>query len=165
MNTEEIAIHNKVWIYQAERFLTAEEAAFVNKTCAEFAAVWSSHGTPLDVNIEILHNLFVVVIVDETHVKASGCSIDKLMQLIKAIENYTGISFTNRHKIAYKQNDEIFVTELNKLNQLYAQGIINNHTLIFDNLVHDINSFKQHFLKPLHQSWHSRFLEKNTAVL
>jgi hypothetical protein len=165
MNWKELPPDSKVWIYQAERFLTLSQTEYIKSASHDFLTSWSSHGNALQACIELFHNLFVVIFVDESKVKASGCSIDKSVQLIKAIENYTGISFTNRQKTAFFLNEEIFITDMNKLNRLYKEGIIKDDTLFFDNLVHDKNSFSKAFLKPLSAGWQSRFIEAKSLIV
>jgi hypothetical protein len=161
MNTEIFSIlpdHSRVWIYQCERFLAPHEVIAINEEGNRFVEGWNAHGTPLRAKIAVLENLFLIVMADEEHAKASGCSIDKSMQFVKEAENYLGASLTNRMKVAVSVDGKIIITDLNKLSDLKSQGIIHEDSLVFDNLVATKSELDKNWLVKLNAGWHSKFL-------
>ena len=150
--------HSRVWIYQCERFLAPHEVNAINEEGNRFVEGWNAHGTPLRAKIAILENLFLVVMADEEHAKASGCSIDKSLQFVKEAENYLGASLTNRMKVALQVDGKIIISDLNKLSDLKSQGIIHENSWVFDNLVATKSDLEKNWLVKLNAGWHSRFL-------
>jgi len=150
--------HSRVWIYQCERFLAPHEVNAINEEGNRFVAGWNAHGTPLRAKIAVLENLFLIVMADEEEAKASGCSIDKSLQFVKEVENYLGASLTNRMKVGILVDGKIIIADLNKLSDLKSQGIINENTLVFDNLVATKSDLDKNWLVKLNEGWHSRFL-------
>jgi hypothetical protein len=150
--------HSRVWIYQCERFLAPHEVNAINEEGNRFVAGWNAHGTPLKAKIAVLENLFLIVVADEEHAKASGCSIDKSMNFVREAENYLGASLTNRMKVAVSVDGKIIIADLNKLADLKSQGIINENSVVFDNLVATKSDLDKNWLVKLNAGWHSRFL-------
>lgn len=150
--------HSRVWIYQCERFLAPHEVNAINEEGNRFIAGWNAHGTPLKAKIAVIENLFLIVMADEEQAKASGCSIDKSLQFVKEVENYLGASLTNRMKVAISLDEKIVITDLNKLADLKSQGIINENSLVYDNLVATKSDLDKNWLVKLNAGWHSRFL-------
>src|SRR5579871_543319 len=81
----DMPLNSKIWIYQADRFMTEEETAFIENILKEFTHSWESHGQPLKAEFNICHRLFILLAVDEEIKDASGCSVDKSVHIIKMI--------------------------------------------------------------------------------
>ena len=65
---------SRVWIYVAERPLTADEAQVVSEALAEFTQRWTAHNQSLQATGELFQQQIILLMVDETHAGASGCS-------------------------------------------------------------------------------------------
>lgn len=150
--------HSRVWIYQCERFLAPHEVIAVNEEGDRFVAGWSAHGAPLTAKIAIVENLFLIVMVDELQAKATGCSIDKSVAFVKEVEDYLGASLTNRMKVALEVNNQIVVSDLNKLSELKANKVISENTLAYDNLVDTKTKLFSNWKTKIGESWHAQFL-------
>jgi hypothetical protein len=150
--------HSRVWIYQSERFLAPHEINAINEEGNRFVANWAAHGTPLRAAIAVMENLFLVVMVDEEHAQASGCSIDKSISFVKESENYLGVSLTNRMNVALLIDGKPMITELTKLTSLKESGLIDENTLVYDNLVATKADLEKNWIVKLYAGWHSRFL-------
>lgn len=99
MKFEELSNTAKIWVYQADRQLTSEEQSFISQELELFTKEWNTHGTGLVAAGEIIENHFVVLGVDESHMNASGCSIDSSVRFIKSIGQKLNIDFFNRLKL------------------------------------------------------------------
>lgn len=150
--------HSRVWIYQCDRFMVPHEVNAINEEGDRFVAGWNAHGTPLRAKIAIIENLFLVVMVDEVHAQASGCSIDKSLHFVKESENYLGCSLTDRMKVSVDLNGKIMNTDLRKLAEFKAQGLISENSIVFDNLVDTKEKLEKNWKVRLGDSWHARFL-------
>lgn len=160
MNYQELSPESRVWIYQAHRLLTPEEAAAIQADGEAFIKEWSAHGALLKADIKVFHGLFVVFFADESAVKASGCSIDSSVHWIKSIQQKYQIDLLDRMTVAYRKNATapIALVHINEMDRLYDSGEINDDTLVYNNMVVTKREFMQNWEIPLRQSWHRQRL-------
>jgi len=83
----DLPAHARLWVYKTARDLSHAEQNLVRDRGAAFTSSWAAHGSPLDAVVDVLHNRFVVLAVDEDQALASGCSIDKSVGFIKQLEH------------------------------------------------------------------------------
>lgn len=150
--------HARVWVFQADSFLSESDAEFLQREGNAFASVWKAHGKELGAQFAVLCNLFAVMAVDETIDGATGCSIDAFMRFMLQKQDELGVSFTNRMCIAYLENQEIRLCKSIDLVQFKINEKITPETIVFDNLVTTLGEFKQFHLKPAAQTWLGSFL-------
>ena len=106
----------------------------------------------LTAGVTIFENYFIVVALDESMNKASGCSIDTLQQTIQELEKELSISLMNRLNVYCKIDGEI-----QPVPSLKLSAIANLDTLFYDLTVQkkeDLNTY----LKPISKGWCARFL-------
>lgn len=156
MNT--LADQSRIWIYQSNQPFPSSEIENIKTHLQSFCTSWTSHNRWLKADGAILHDRFIVLMVDETQAGASGCSIDKSVHFIQSLEAKYGVNMFDRMLFAYQQDGEIKTAHRDEFSNLYAQNIINDETLVFDNLVKTKADFEQGWVKPLSQSWHKRMV-------
>ena len=150
--------HARLWVYKTPRALGQAEQRLVRERGAEFTAGWAAHGAPLDACVEVLHDRFVVIAVDEEQALASGCSIDKSVGFIKGLEHDLQLMLTDRMVVIYEQAGEVNSCRLQDLPQLLKEGAITADTLVYDDLVANVGELRERFKVPLRASWLERFL-------
>lgn len=155
---EGLSPNSRVWIYQANRSLTEEEVSKINPILSEFSAQWVSHNQQLKAAGKVMHNRFLILMVDQTMAGASGCSIDSSVRFITDLGNQLGLSFFDRMTFPYRKNEEIQYATKDEFEQLFANGAIDDNTVVFDNLVKTKQELETVWEKPLAQSWHKRFV-------
>lgn len=155
-----IALDNtsKVWIYQSNDELSYDELDEARAEIFEFLNDWTAHSKDLASYGNIFHRRFLAFFVDESKTYASGCSIDKSVKFVEYLGNKLGKNFFDRMTYAYMKDEEIFTLHHNDIKKAYSSNLINNDTLFFDNLVKTKGEFLKSWIKPLNQSWHTRFL-------
>lgn len=154
----ELPDHARVWIYQSSRVFTAHEVQQLNPILAEFAENWAAHGSAMVAAAEIILDRFIIFAIDERAQAASGCSIDTSINLLKDIEKAYGVNLYDRMATA-------FITPQHSIEMQPVQSLSQNtevtaDTLVFDNLVNTVADLKTHWLKPISESWHKRFVKK-----
>ena len=117
-----------------------------------------SHASGLKATGGILHNYFIVLVVDEQINKPGGCSIDSSVRFIKSIGEKYNVDFFNRNIFHYIQNEEILSIEKSNLDTAYQSKKITDDTLFFDPLVDSKITFIKQWLKPFGNSWHKRLM-------
>ncbi len=155
---QSLPANTRVWIYQSNRALTSDEAEKARTDIQSFATQWVSHNQLLKAHADVLHERFVVLMVDESNVGAGGCSIDSSIHFIQNLQRELGVDFFNRMIFAWKEDDQVKTASSDEFAHLYSQGLINDDTLVFDNLVNTKSKFESEWLKPLKDSWHTRMV-------
>ena len=113
---------SRVWIYQANRNLTDEEVRSVQQAVNQFTGRWVSHNRQLKAAGKILHQRFLVLVADETHAGASGCSIDSSVHFINDLGGEFGISFFDRLTFPYRKDGNLQFAPKDVFEKLYAAG-------------------------------------------
>jgi hypothetical protein len=149
--------HARVWIYQANRDLELDEAQKINQILVHQLDSWAAHGAPLSGSVLILHNRFVVVAVDPTQNMPSGCSIDASTHWLKQIGEHFKIDFFDRSIGYLDTNNQLQTIEATKAKTAILDETIKPNTLIFNNLVQDIETFKSQWQVQAQDSWMKRF--------
>jgi len=144
----------RIWVYQAESNLTEKEVAMIQNACEQFIPAWKAHGTNLQADYRILFDRFVCLFVDESGQDATGCSIDSSVHFIQQLEKALGKSLMQRTQVIYfNESSEIQEIEMNQMS-----GVINEETLVFNNLLTSLGEMRKGWLVPAKDSWHTRML-------
>ncbi|MNS69106.1 hypothetical protein D3C72_1024110 [compost metagenome] len=154
MNT--FSDNSRVWIYQSNRELTTAEFETLQNKLTAFATEWTAHDNLLKAKAEVKYNRFIILTVDESQYGASGCSIDKSVRLMKEIENELNINLFDRFNIAYKIDQDIYSVSRDEFEKLLTNGILNEQTIVFNNLVKSKQEFTTMWEVPLKESWHNQ---------
>ena len=155
---KELPDHTRVWVYQSNRTFTADEITQLNAHFAHFVDGWAAHGAALRACIELFYDRFICVFVDEKQAMATGCSIDKSVHFVKALEQEFGVQLMDRMQLAWKDGEEVKVAPMPIFESKVEAGEITADTIVFNNLTPDKGSFIKEWEVPLAQSWHARML-------
>lgn len=146
----------RIWIYQADRELTAADKAKVLEKLTLFTAGWKAHGRPLAAKAEVRYDRFIILMVDDAVAPPTGCSIDKSVYLLKEIENETGLNLFDRLQVAYRNGEGIEVVSRQMFEQRIAAGEVREDTIVFNNLITTYPELETHWEVPMSQSWHAK---------
>ncbi|HLQ99999.1 MAG TPA: hypothetical protein VK102_06450 [Sphingobacterium sp.] len=147
----------KVWIYQADRFLTDKEVSEITDKIDVFTLGWNAHGSSLAGKGYIRDNLFVIFEVNESEVSASGCSIDKSVAFLKEIEKQYNISLFDRYRVAYQdERGRLKQTDKKDFESLIKSGKVTEKTIVYNNTVTTSEEMKTKWNLPFKDSWHAR---------
>jgi anti-sigma28 factor (negative regulator of flagellin synthesis) len=149
---------SKIWIYQAERRLTEAEVSKISDLLSEFTRTWTAHDLALKADFDIVLSRFIVLCADESRHAASGCSIDKSVNFLRRVESEFGISLFDRSLICFSdENGNLFEKKLNEIKQAIAAGEISSDTLVFDNSLSDLQSFRSRWRTNAGKTWLKRY--------
>lgn len=146
--------NSRVWVYQADRQLTDNEALQTKVLLDNFTTGWTAHNNQLKAKAEIRYNRFLILIVDEGQAGASGCSIDKSVHFMQQIEAKFGINLFDRFNLAYRKGSEVLSAPRSRFEELIKEGKINNDTIVFNNLVQNLTELNTKWEVPFKESWH-----------
>jgi len=157
---EDMPQDSKVWIYQSNREFRDAEVDAIRKRMKEFMEDWAAHGEKLNAFGDVYYNRFVVIVVNEIEVQATGCSIDKSVHLIKEICKTFDVDLFDRLSITYMKGLDVFACDKAIFQQKIESGEINGKTLVFNNLVNTKALFETEWKVPLTD----HFLSKGVSV-
>jgi len=103
----------RTWVFVANRKLIDVESEQVENALQDFVATWSSHGTPLKDSAFCFEQSAVVVAADVLVAKASGCSIDKITHLVRALGQQFNVDFFDRFNVLIRESDEWVISTYN----------------------------------------------------
>jgi len=148
--------NSRVWVYQANRKLTDTEVQDIQVRLNDFATGWTAHNNQLKARAEVRYNRFLILIVDETQAGASGCSIDKSVNFVKQIEKEFNITLLDRFNLAYREGNEVLSAPRHDFEEMLKQGAINTNTVVFNNMVQNLNELQTKWEVPFKDSWHAQ---------
>jgi len=148
---KDMPLHARVWIYQSNKEFTSSEVGLIKNKSEEFIAQWTSHDQLMKASIEIFHNLFIVVCVDEKTAPASGCGIDKSVKFIQQLEKDFNVSLMDRMNTAFRLHRKILTCNISELKNSGAETV-------FNNLIQTKEELEKNWEVPIGKSWHKQFL-------
>lgn len=155
--------HARIWVYQANRKLTEQEAEMVSAHFQAFCQSWEAHGQPLKTSFQLLLDQFLILAVDEGVHHASGCSIDGSVRILKNLQAH-GINFLDASKIAFLNDGQIKLYSRLELKSLFASGTLSGQSITFNNLVSTKAELDTQWKIAVEKSWMAKYLANHTLV-
>jgi len=150
--------NSKVWIYQSSKPLDEDEINFLKVRIDDFVSNWESHGSLLKADFDVLNNLFVAFFVDEQNDRMCGSAQDRMVRLMKDLEQELEVEFLNRMNLAYLKNNVATVFKMNDLGAFYENGELTDNTIVFNNTITTKKEFDSVWKTPLKDSWHKQLV-------
>ncbi|MEE6186226.1 hypothetical protein PIECOFPK_02828 [Mycovorax composti] len=145
--------NSRVWVYQASRLLSLQEAFDAEDKINAFVEEWQSHGAKVKAAGFLFFGQFVILMADESIATVSGCSTDSSVRFIKSLEARYGVSFFDRTTLAFIIKDKVQLLPLAQLQYAFDNGFVNGDTLYFNNLVATKAELENNWIIPVKESW------------
>jgi hypothetical protein len=159
----DIDFQARVWVYQANRELTAEETGIITETLKASLDTWEAHGKSLTASGKIFEHRFIVIAVDERDELPSGCSIDKSVHWLQEIGQRMNIDFFDRSLAYLDDNGHVQTIPVPKIKQAVINETIFPSTTIFDNQVATKAQWMNRWKIPASNSWLNRYFTEETS--
>ncbi len=156
--------YSRVWIYQSSRNLNVEEVRIISEALRAFTERWLVHGSPMQASFDIRFNQFVILAADEDVNAASGCSIDDSVRMFKKLGSELNVDFFDRTLVAFRKSDEVFLIPTSDLRSKLMEGVWNEESIVFNNLVASKGELDKSWQVPAGTTWLKRFLQKQTVA-
>lgn len=153
--------HARIWIYQADRKLTVAENNTISEALKTFTQQWLVHGQPMEASFDIAYDRFVILAAND---QASGCSIDSSVRTIKELGEKLTVDFFNRQLVSFKKENDVIVFSLPDLKKKFEEGVWNQDSVLFNNLVSSKAELEKNWLVPAGTSWLKRYLPRETVA-
>jgi hypothetical protein len=147
----------RLWIFAAERPLTAAEQERLLGPVDEFLNHWKAHGAPLAAARDLRHGQFLMIAVDESTAGASGCSIDAMTRVLAGLEREMGLELVNHSPVLYRTPGGVARVDRPSFAARARQGEVSPDTIVFDNTLTRVAELRDNRWEvPARQSWHRR---------
>jgi hypothetical protein len=130
---DELPSDARLWIFAAERPLSAAESGRIFEETDAFIDGWMAHGVPLRAARDLRYDQFVLVGVDERAAGVSGCSIDALVRRMQQLESVLGLQLIDNGPVLYREGDAVVRVSRDRFAELAAAGTVSPSTRVFDN--------------------------------
>jgi hypothetical protein len=144
---------SRVWVYQAGRMFSINEALEIEELLNEFTRQWTSHGAPVKGKAWLFFGQFIILMADETATGVGGCSTDSSVRMIKDIAQRFGVNMFDRTTLAFYLKDKIELLPMLQVPYALENGFINPETLYFNNLVQTKAELEEKWIIPVNKSW------------
>ena len=143
----------KTIIFPASRSINHEEKLDIFMKIKDFLTSWKAHGNPLQFNVCIEYEQFIIIRVDENIEPASGCSLDALNNFIRKIEQKYQLGLFNRMKALFLENNTLKTLKLRDFRAALKNKELRSDILVFDFSSNNEEEFSKRFLLPLKENW------------
>jgi hypothetical protein len=148
----------RIWIYQSDRPFSEKESVEIAEKTKNFLDSWTSHQVSLKAGFEIRYGIFLIIMLDEKHAASGGCSIDKLFHFIQQLESNYSIRLLDRNIFAFKENGRVILADKMKFEKMVEEGLINDDTVVFNNLIQSRQQLETDWEIAFKESWHRSIL-------
>jgi hypothetical protein len=148
---------SRIWIYPSNRKFSETEIVSIEQELLAFLEQWSAHGQPLEASFQIPYDRFIVIAVNSEAHAPTGCSIDSSVALIQQLEQKFGMDLLDKMNVTYKTGEFLTHKTLADFKKMAKEKAINEHTIVFNNLVNTKAEWQDFWEVPAKDSWHSRF--------
>ncbi len=155
-----LSTDSRVWVFTSSSLIEENTANQLILDTSIFLDNWLAHQQALKAGVDLLHNQFLIIAVDENHTGASGCSIDKLHSFVQQEEKKLNLKLLDRMRVVYKLENEINNNSVSELQLLLNEGKVTEQTIVFNPLIENLSDFKLNFEVQLKDTWLNRFVNK-----
>jgi len=160
---DQITPDARLWVYQADRVLTADEITAVEMTLQPALANWAAHGHPLLAAARVVDGRFLLLAVDEGAGLPSGCSIDSSVHSVQAAGQVLGIDFMDRSVTYLAADGSAQSLPLGGLKAAFAEGTLTADTIVFNTLIKTKADYLTAWHVPAAQTWLKRYIKPVSA--
>ena len=154
---DKISSNSPIWIFQCNKILDSSLISQIEVDVNNFLNNWTSHNLEMKSSYKILHRLFLIISVENNFSNPSGCSIDKLINFVKNINQIYNIDFLNRLNVSFRHENKIKVVELIEFKNLILNGIIDSDTIVFNNMIHTKAELNENWETKVSESWYKKY--------
>jgi hypothetical protein len=154
---ENLPPESKIWIYQSNRKFTDDEFSEIETSVQDFITNWAAHGTSLEASYLLKYNRFIIFAVNQEVQVATGCSIDKSVQFIQDLEQKYNVDLLDKMNVTFKNGEFVAHKTLIEFKKMAKDKAVTGNTIVFNNLVNNIEEFNDSWEVAAEDSWHSRF--------
>jgi hypothetical protein len=153
----ELPDHGRLWVFPASRELTDVEARACLDAVDDFLATWSAHGAPLRSARELIEQRFLLVGVDVDAEAPSGCSIDALVNRLRALGESMGVVLIDHASVWFRDGSAVRTVARSEFRRLAGGGDVSPDVEVYDTTLTRVGDFREGKLaRPATETWHGK---------
>ncbi|GAB4405806.1 MAG: hypothetical protein OHK0053_31840 [Microscillaceae bacterium] len=155
-----LPITSRLWIYQADRFLSTDEEKKAQAALQSFLGEWTAHQQALQASGRVAQQRFLLIAVNEGFQPVSGCAIDASVHFLQALGQQLSLNWFERQKVIFEnapgQLSELGLAEIPKA---VAEGRLQPDSPVFNTLLSSIGEWQQKWPQPARDTWMARYFQ------
>ena len=161
----ELPDHGRLWVFPLSRTLEGTEGEACLSVVDLFLERWAAHGMPLRSARALLDDQFLLIGVDVDAEAPSGCSIDALVNQLRAMGQKIDIAFIDHSSVWYRKNGEVRTATRGVFRGLAKAGDVDSQTHVFDTSLTRVGQYRAGNLeREAAATWHGRAFFKNALT-
>lgn len=150
INHLDLSDDSRVWIFQSAVPFNGDQLKSELET---FGSSWMSHGCAVESHFEIIEERILIVVVNESIKKISGCGIDKLIHFLQQINSKSGANLLDRSGLYIKAGDKLVFQKIADLEDLFLtdSDFLNGEFL--DSSILNFRDLRNGIFNPIRGSW------------
>ena len=149
----------RVWVFAADRPVTGDAAERLLADVDRFLDGWAAHGQPLAGARDWIEDRFLAIGVDQRDAHASGCSIDGLFRVLRALEPRLGATLLGGGRVLYRDAaGRVQSVSRDEFSSMAVSGTVSRDTTVFDATVGTAGAWRERFETTAAESWHASLL-------
>lgn len=154
---EALSPESKVWIYPSNRKFYPNEIEEIQSSVRGFIDKWKKEDTSFQASFEFKYDRFIVIAADDSESQLSVGDIDTSVAFILELQNRFEVVLLDKLNVCFKQGEFVQYKDLKEFKKLIKQNSVSKKTIIFDNLVSNLEDYSEVWEIPITESWYNRF--------
>lgn len=154
---EALSPESKVWIYPSNRKFYPNEIEEIQSSVRAFIENWKKEDTSFQASFEFKYDRFIVIAADDSESQLSVGDIDASVAFILELQNRFEVVLLDKLNVCFKQGEFVQYKDLKEFKKLIKQNSVSKKTIIFDNLVSNLEDYSEVWEIPITESWYNRF--------
>lgn len=149
----------RVWVYGVDHAVNDGSRITLLQEVDNYLTDWTAHDVPLSAARNWTDDRFLTIAVDQNRAGASGCSIDGLFRMLKALQAKLGAAVVTSGLIFFRDKDgKVRSVTRDEFSELGTAGEVGGDTIVFDPSVTTLGEWRSRFESRAADSWHASLL-------
>lgn len=146
-----------VWVYQSNVDFIEDHLKVIVELSDVFLEQWESHGIKVQGSIDVLSNRFIRVAAYTNEPSMCGRAKDGQARLMKELQEELKIELLNRMLLAFKDGDQVLMTEMSQIEDAVAEGKVQKDTIYYNPLIQNKKEFNEKWEVAAKDTWLERY--------
>ena len=140
---------SRLFVYTADSEISNDYKYRLVAKLDQFSSTWEAHGVKLNAAYELIVDRMLIIAVDERNQQATGCSIDKLVHLLKGEE----VDWFNRMNVHFAENETWKTLHIMDLLEKVKSGELSDNIKVLNSTVLTLSEAEGFLIQTLKKSW------------
>ncbi|ACE06129.1 hypothetical protein Aasi_0746 [Candidatus Amoebophilus asiaticus 5a2] len=153
---QQLSDQSSIWVYQADRGLSATDEQAILEQAKKFLENWSSHGRPLQASAAIKHGYFLILGIEKADFELTCCTTDSAIQFLHTLKSTMNINFLDRSKVVLRTDNAYLAVSVREAKEKLQDASLSSDTFTFDNTITQKQDLETRWLIPIKDAWFAK---------